>query len=133
MHPPFRMKHSPLFMGSLMDTFSRHGRAQSWLCSFGLTKTSNKFSREFSKRYAFPVNLVSTFDNLKTGCKPDKHWVLTTCQPFYEKITVDYKIVWEKKPAWKVFGQCKAVAVQFNNTEERMIRMISPLFDLIKV
>ena len=41
----------------------------------------------------FHVNLVSTFDNLKTGCKPDKHWVLTTCQPFHKKITVEYKIV----------------------------------------
>jgi hypothetical protein len=28
---------------------------------------------------------VSTFDNLKTGCKPDKHWILTTCQPILQK------------------------------------------------
>jgi hypothetical protein len=38
---------------------------------------------------------MSTFVNLKTGCKPDKHWGLTTCQPIYEKIAVKYKIVQE--------------------------------------
>ena len=31
------------------------------------------------------VNLMSTFVNLKTGCKPDKHWGLTTCQPICKK------------------------------------------------
>ena len=46
----------------------------------------------------FHVNLVSTFDNLKTGCKPDKHWVLTTCQPFHKKNTVEYKIVGFRPP-----------------------------------
>ena len=49
-------------------------------------------------------NLVATFDNLKSGCKPDKRWDLTTCQPIYKKITMDYKIVQEKKPTWKIFG-----------------------------
>jgi hypothetical protein len=29
---------------------------------------------------------VSTFDNLKTGCKPDAQRLLTTCQPIAQKI-----------------------------------------------
>ena len=60
-------------------------------------KWHNKFLREFSKRCAFLVNLLSTFDNLKTGCKPDKHWVLTTCQPICKKsFSMKYKIVIKK-------------------------------------
>ena len=47
----------------------------------------------FHEKVKDGVNLVSTFVNLKTGCKPDKHWVLTTCQPIHKKITVKYKIV----------------------------------------
>jgi hypothetical protein len=60
---------------------------------------------------AIAVNLLSTFDNLKSGCKPDKHWVLTTCQPIFKKIAMKYKIVQEKKPTLKTFGLYKAVAV----------------------
>ena len=62
---------------------------------------------------------MSTFDNLKTGCEPYKHWGLTTCQPFHKKNTGSYKIVQEKKSTWKALGQCKAVAVRFNNMEKR--------------
>gem|GEM_PF-2877655 len=51
---------------------------------------------------------MSTFDNLKTGCKPDKHWGLTTCQPIFKKNTVNSKIVLEKKPALKTLSQYKA-------------------------
>ncbi len=54
---------------------------------FGKQKHScrHKFSREFSKRCAFSVNLLSTSVNLKTGCKPDVQRVLTTCQPITQK------------------------------------------------
>jgi len=63
---------------------------------------------------------VSTFDNLKTGCKPDKHWGLTTCQPFHKKIAVKNKIVEEKKTTRNTIGQCKAIVVPFNNTEKKI-------------
>ena len=54
---------------------------------FGKQKHScrHKFSREFCIRCAFSVNLLSTFVNLKTGCKPDVQRVLTTCQPITQK------------------------------------------------
>ncbi len=40
---------------------------------------------------------MSTFVNLKIGCKPDKHWVLTTCQPICKKsFSMKYKIVIKK-------------------------------------
>ncbi|HCN53186.1 MAG TPA: hypothetical protein DIS88_05075, partial [Prevotella sp.] len=46
----------------------------------------------------------------------------TTCQPIYKKISVYYKIVQGKKPAWKTFGQCKAVAVLLHRTEKRRLQ-----------
>jgi hypothetical protein len=45
-----------------------------------------------------PVNLLSTFVNLKLGCKPDKQRVLTTCQPILEKLfCIIYKMALEKE------------------------------------
>ena len=70
------------------------------------------------------VNLVSTFDNLKTGCKPDKHWGLTTCQPNHTKNTINYKIIQEKKPALKTFGPYKGVTMHLYTVIKRTARTV---------
>ncbi len=36
---------------------------------------------------------MSTFVNLKSGCKPDVQRVLTTCQPIYEKKAIRKRVV----------------------------------------